>query len=242
MTTEGGARRAAGSRMMALTCRNVQHLQDAYLDGDLPASMSAEVDAHLLQCPECQRQYELLRACGNVIARDHSEPRPADDFAMRIMAALPKQAAATQPVVILTRRQRRRIILERIAAGAVPAIAAMVALFVLIYPATRPTEQHRVLGAAESRQAVDALGVRSLVDPALGTLNDTNRAAGNLGGLARMTLEQAREQIEAGARAAETPLPDGGALLMELLHPLMSVLQPPPGANPTESTDDDVRF
>lgn len=227
---------------MALTCRNVQHLQDAYLDGDLPASMSAEVDAHLLQCPECQRQYEVLRACGNVIARDHSEPRPADDFAMRVLAALPKAVATPQPSFILTRRQRRRMILERVTAGAIPAIAAMIALFVLIYPATRPTEQHRVLGDAESRQAVDALGVRSLVDPALGTLSDTNRAAGNIGGLARLTLEQAREQLEAGARAPEPPPLDSGALLMELLHPLMSVLQPPPDETPAARTDDDVRF
>jgi len=244
MILERGARRAAGNRIMALTCRNVQHLQDAYLDADLSASMIAEVDAHLLQCPECQRSMELMRACGNVVARDRSEPRLADDFAMRVLTALPKAAShsASQPMYILTRRQRRRLILERVAAGAIPAIAAAIVLFILILPASRPdVEVHRVLGASESRQPVDALGVRSLVDPTLATLSDTHRAAGNLGDLARLTLEQAREQLESAPPAAQTPPPESGALFMELLHPLMSVLQPPAGAEPAQS-DEIVRF
>lgn len=229
---------------MALTCRNVQHLQDAYLDADLPPSMTAEVDAHLLQCPECQRQMELLRVCGNVVARDRSEPEPAPDFAMRVLAALPKQAPAVQPTFILTRRQRRRILIERITAGALPAIAATIALFVLILPATRPdSDTHRVLGESEQRQPVDALGVRSLIDPTLSTINDTNRAAGNLGGLARMTLDQARAQLEVRPPAvAPPPQAESGALMMELLHPLLSVLQPQPADVTDETPDDVVRF
>src|SRR5262249_13912268 len=121
----------------ALTCRNIQHLHDAYLDADLPASMMAEVDAHLLQCPECQQQMELMRACGNVIARDRSEPLPATDFASRVMASLPARQSAGGTALILTRRQRRRIVLERVVAGLIPAMAAMIALTVLILPATQ---------------------------------------------------------------------------------------------------------
>jgi len=47
---------------MSLTCRNVRQLHDAWLDGELSANMNAEVHAHLLQCPECQQQVEMIRA------------------------------------------------------------------------------------------------------------------------------------------------------------------------------------
>lgn len=59
---------------MVMTCRHVQQLRDSYLDGELSSSLMAEVHAHLLQCPECQRQVEMIRIAGHVIAGDRSEP------------------------------------------------------------------------------------------------------------------------------------------------------------------------
>jgi anti-sigma factor RsiW len=73
-----------------MTCRHVQHLQDRFLDGDLPASMVAEVHAHLLQCPACQHQMEICRASTDVIAKDDAHFELDSGFAMRVVAALPK--------------------------------------------------------------------------------------------------------------------------------------------------------
>jgi len=234
---------------VALTCRNIEHLRDAYLDGDLPASLMAEVDAHLLQCPECQRQLELLRVCGNVIARDFSEPPASPGLASRVLDSLPRRpAAAPGSTVLLTRRQRRRIVLERVAASAVPAIAAMIAVAVLAWPgdspprATQPDPIRVVAGDLQSAP-VDVLGVRALVDPTLSTISNTGRVAENLQEVYRLTLHDARQQFTGPPATAARPSNFSGALMMELLHPLLSIMPPSDENAPTsEPAGDIVRF
>lgn len=234
---------------MALTCRNIEHLRDAYLDSDLPGSLMAEVDAHLLQCPECQRQLELLRVCGNVIARDHSEPPASPDLATRVLSALPRRpAAAPGNTVLLTRRQRRRIVLERVAASAIPAIAALIAVAVLAWPGkssprATPREPVRLIAGELQSAPVDVLGVRALLNPTLSTLSNTGRVAENLQEVYRLTLNDARQQFAAPPATAARPSNFSGALMMEMLHPLLSVMPPSDEGAPTsEPADDIVRF
>jgi len=239
---------------VALTCRNFQHLHDAYLDADLPASMMAEVDAHLLQCPECQRQIDMVRACGNVILRDQSEPRAADDFAARVLMAMPRRdAAPSGSVVVLTRRQRRRIVLERIAAGFLPAAAAIVAFSILILPPVQPgttgpdRRAGRVLGQSASRDMISptlALGVQDLVNPTLSSIDGASRAVGDLRDFAGLTLRDAREQLEASNGPSSTVNDDGmsGAFLMQMLHPLLNVVSPVPTDTAPAKPDDVIRF
>lgn len=121
---------------MAVTCRHVRQLHDAYLDGDLSASMNAEVHAHLLQCPACQQQVETVRACGDVIANDRSEPRLSGDFATRVLAELPA-APVLRLAPVETRRTRRMRLLRGVMAGAMPAIAASLVFAVLLGPQIR---------------------------------------------------------------------------------------------------------
>ncbi len=216
--------------------------------------MIAEVDAHLLQCPECQRQIDMVRVCGNVISRDQSEPRAADDFAARVLSALPRQrAAAPAPVVLLTRRQSRRVVLERVAAGFIPAMAAMIGLSLLVFPAatdhsTSPDRQvGRVLGESATRTAVSptlALGVQDIVSPTLSSIDNASRAVGDLQDFAGLTLRDAREQLAASANPPAAPAEDAfsGAFLMQMLHPLLGVVSPVPTEPAPAQTDDVVRF
>src|SRR6185436_13710965 len=81
---------------MLMTCRNVRQLHDAFVDGELSASLTAEVHAHLLQCPECQHEIEMLRAATDVITQDHSEPIMDSGFASRVIAQMPR------PVTVIT--------------------------------------------------------------------------------------------------------------------------------------------
>lgn len=232
---------------MSVTCRNVEHLYDGYIDGELSAALTAEVQAHLLQCPECQRKVEFLRAAGNVIATDRTEPSLSQDFARDVLAALPQAAPAAPVSLFLTRRQRRQRWVTRAVAGFWPAVAAMLAVAALILPPSRPTAvsgQRLVAGRSEHRP-VDTLGVRSLVAPTLTTLTNTGRMASNLQGLYEITLNEARTNWPAAVAIPNPPPSSAGekGVFMELLHPFVDMLTPTPQpqSKPTESADV-VRF
>ncbi len=232
-----------GEPIVAVTCRNVRHLHDAYLDGELSASMAAEVQAHLLQCPECQRQMELLRACGEVIARDQGEPAPPADLTSRVMTDFVRMAPISLGP-ILTRRQRRERLVRRFAAGFLPAAAAMLAVSVLVLPpsgrrAVSPDAPRVVAGQAQYRP-VEVLGVRDAVVPTLHSLARGGQAADELRGV----YEIAVGQVAAPASAQATPRPPApfsGAFLMELLHPFTNMMTPPPATTGPDAPDV-VRF
>jgi hypothetical protein len=235
---------------MAVTCRQVRHLHDAFIDGELSASMTAEVQAHLLQCPECQTQVEWVRTCGQVIAADRGEPRVPADFADRVLNALPAQPSLrfTDGFTIMTRRERRMRLLRRFAGGFVPAAAAVFAVCVAIWPPPENRQDLRGprLVAGEAQYApVDAFGFREVIDPTISTLSDTSRVAGRLQDLYQIGMEDARARW--GALPPEDaplmPTPSG-AFLMELLHPFTDILQPvaPPQATRADESDNIVRF
>lgn len=223
---------------MPLTCRSVQHLYDAYLDGELSSSLLAEVEAHLLQCPECQRQVDLLRAAANVIATDAMPLGLPDGFSERILARLPTRAERTATPIFITRREARRRLVARVAAGALPAIAAMIAAAVLIWPTrNNSTSTGRVLGRTESGP-IDAFGVRSLVDPTLEGVANTGRVAGQFRSFYQMAVAAERGDKVAPADEA-TGTAAAPVLLMDLLHPFLSIAAPAAPAAPAEEV---VRF
>lgn len=230
---------------MALTCRNVQHLLDAYVDEELSAGMTAEVQAHLLQCPECQRQVELVRAVGSVIAVDRPEPSLPPGFATRVVSALPRGFEPAAPIpLILTRRQRRRQFFERFVSASAPAAAAIILVTALIWPgsqsAVAPGAGRVVLGEKDYAP-VDVLAVRSLVDPTMKTFANTSRAADHLQGLYRISVNDARAQ-SAGKPARDEGTSYSNALLMELLRPFSEMTAPLPPDDQRSTTDDVVRF
>ncbi len=216
-----------------MTCRHVQHLHDRFLDGDLPSSMTAEVHAHLLQCPACQHQMEISRASADVIAKDDGHYELDSGFAMRVVAALPKPAPAA--AVDSAHRHRRRRIWKIAGMAGLPAAAAVLFLSVVILPPTKTTP-HPTLVAGK---AVEAAGVKDLMNPTLGAVAGTRQAAQDLNRLVQISVRQAGEDMREGLERAK---PSGGdpSLIEVLLQPFNDVLLPSEPPKPSEP--DVVRF
>jgi anti-sigma factor RsiW len=112
-----------------MDCRHAQHLLDSYLDGKLPASLRAEIHAHRLTCPRCQRAMAIVEVAADVIATDRPEPDLSLNFTNRVMTAMRPQVPQTA---------RRVIRFRRVAAVLGPVSAA--AVWMIIASAIRPIE------------------------------------------------------------------------------------------------------
>ena len=70
-----------------MDCQNIKIKLDELLDGALPSGEAHEVRAHLKRCPDCRRDYNLLRlVAGSVAALPQYQP--GREFNDRIMVAL----------------------------------------------------------------------------------------------------------------------------------------------------------
>lgn len=228
---------------MGMSCRNVVQLRDRHLDGDLSPSLSAEVHAHLLQCPACQRQHELYRATGEVIARDRSEPRLTDDFTARLLAAIESSPRRRPmgPVRLQTRRALRERFWRLAFSVSVPAAAAMLFLGVMIWPTSEPVRNNGLV-AGVSIRATDVVGMNEVADPAVSAVAETVRAAGSITEVQRLLVDQARLGVEERSLVVEPEM----TLLRALLLPFSEVLDPSTqrenDKNTTPAADDVVRF
>ena len=119
-----------------ITCQHATNLFDRYLDGELPASLQAELHAHQLSCVDCQMELAILEACGDVVALDRrGEPALSASFTDRVLLA---NRAQTIP----KRRSWGRMFLV---ASAPLAAAASIALAVLLIPPTSPEVRRGVV-------------------------------------------------------------------------------------------------
>lgn len=221
---------------MLMTCRHCRDLRDAVLDGELSESQVAEVHAHLLQCPECQQHIELMRACGDVIRKDRAVPRLPVDFTDRLLARLPQHQIA------LSSRQHRWMRVRRwVEIGAIPAVAAGLALIVtlnshkpdVVSPSdvtvvlTEPVVSEPMgLVAGESELAEAVTEFRTWVSGAGVVKND-------LADYCTRKLEVARQGF------TEEPA-DQSTFVAELLHPLFDLINPP--VTLPAASDDIERF
>jgi anti-sigma factor RsiW len=178
---------------MVMTCRHVQELRDAYLDNELSASLAAEVHAHLLQCPACQRQVEMLRACGNVIANDHTGSELGSGFANRVVAAMP-DLLARKSSGLVTRRARRRRFWNVAVSASLPAAAAIIFFCVLVWPAGEFGSRETVVRG----RAVEAVGADKVVDSTIDALEDTREAARDVNRVLGISMAGAREEVKRG--------------------------------------------
>ncbi|MCG3138645.1 MAG: hypothetical protein HJJLKODD_02511 [Phycisphaerae bacterium] len=115
-----------------ISCEQTRNLLDGYLNDDLSASMTAELDAHLLDCPACRHQLSLMEACGNVVRLDMNEPAVSADFTDRLMAILENQPTERASGLQLSRRMK-------LAVGLVGVAAAAALTFVAIMPGSNET-------------------------------------------------------------------------------------------------------
>ncbi|MBX3396039.1 MAG: zf-HC2 domain-containing protein [Phycisphaerae bacterium] len=226
-----------------MTCRHVGQLRDRHLDGDLSPSLAAEVHAHLLQCPACQRQFELHRCVGEVITRDRSEPKLPVNFTSRVTAALSQLPRSSQtPIRLHTRRALRERFWRLTVSAAVPAAAAMLFLTLLIWP----TNERSIPGglvAGVSVRATEAVGVNDVADPALSAVNETVRAASSISRIQEIIVEQARQTGGESKHSAGAAKPEI-TLLNALLFPFNEAIEPatPHDADAAPKDDGVVRF
>lgn len=188
---------------MVMRCRHAQELRDAYLDGELSSSIAAEVHAHLLQCPECQRQYEMVRAAGNVIAKDAPPVQLADDFADRVLASLPNltQHAGTASNIVPRREQRRRA-WRKIGAAAFPAVAAVLFFSIIIWPTAEIGNRRTAVRGAS---AVQGIGVDDVVNSTLHAFDDTRSAAESMGQILTISMDEAHKTMQQDIEKANRP-------------------------------------
>ena len=72
---------------LRVTCFEVQHRLQVYLDGELPVPQHRAVTAHLGACPPCQRAHTFQIQLRSVVATKAFDPMP-DDVRARITRAL----------------------------------------------------------------------------------------------------------------------------------------------------------
>jgi hypothetical protein len=60
-------------------CKKIEKDLTAYLDGELAEKKSLAVSGHLEACPECRREFHLLRET-MTLAREWNDIRPSADF------------------------------------------------------------------------------------------------------------------------------------------------------------------
>ncbi len=206
---------------MSMTCRNVLQLRDVYLDGELSPSLTAELHAHLLQCPECQQQIEMLRACGDVIAKGDPNPVLPSGFASRVVASLARDGSAPLSAGLPTRRDRRQRYWRLAVSSFLPAAAAVLFLSVLIWPSEEPAGPRTlVLGVQKPADLVD-----ENIHPALSAVSQVKADAAILGEIVGLSVHEVRRDM-AASRQPETPLSAFWEVFFEL--PSRELLAPPP--------------
>ena len=214
---------------MAVTCRNIRELHDAFIDGELSPSMTAEVHAHLLQCPECQQQIQMLRAVGDVIGQDnHASPGLPKEFASRVVGAIPP-GAVVGPNLTMALRHRR--LSWRGWASMGLSAAALLFLSIAFWPKEEASHPTMVAGMSV---------VKSVVDPTVNAVKDTQKAASSIKGLLELSVDQARQDVQTGMQKARQA--GDVSITRILLQPFDELLTPtgPSKASPEDS--EKVRF
>jgi len=220
---ESGPWPRMGVCSVLMTCRHVAQLRDVYLDGELSSGLTAELHAHLLQCPECQQQFEMYRACSEVVEKDDSPVQLDAGFASRVVAALPRTHPLAEKSTLSTRRDRRRRFWQLVASTGAPAAAAVLFFAVVIWPSGAPEEPNgRVAGAT----AIDATAVKTVVNPALDAFQKTGCAVDSFSKISKLVADGARKGV---VESAENPVaePDAESALLDVfLAPFRDVLHP----------------
>ncbi len=163
----------------------------------------------------------MLRACGDVIAKDTSEPMLSSDFASRITAALPSVATMEPAGTFLqTRRDLRKRFWRRALGGIAPAAAAVLFFGVLVFP----TDPNTTRVAGESYEAT----VKKAITPTLDAVSETTRAARTLNRLLEIPVDAVAVNNHAEQPTAADQAPKANPGLMEIfLSPFEDMLKSP---------------
>jgi hypothetical protein len=219
---------------MVMTCRHVQELRDAYLDAELSSSLMAEVHAHLLQCPECQQQVEMIRVAGHVIASDQSGPSLKADFASRVVASLPSVGFG-KPAGLMTRRVRRRHLWGRVLSSGLPAAAAVLFFCVLVWPTTERNSRPTLVKG----KVMEVFPAKSVVEPTRDAIEAIKQPLDSVNRAWQMGIDEAHRNVNQGLGELKTPK----VSLMDIfLEPFNGLLDPGPRTPAETDKDEIVRF
>jgi anti-sigma factor RsiW len=135
-------------------CADVLERLDAWIDGDLDDAEAAAVKAHVDQCESCQAEQQLAET---VVAELRALPE--FDVPERVLQTVRKKTLSTFA-------ERLRAFFDDLVSRPVPAlavVAAVVLVFLVLSPWSRPTEpeytdQEVARAAAETRLALAYVG------------------------------------------------------------------------------------
>ena len=201
-----------------LDCQDIEHLLDGYLDGELPASLQAEVHAHLVNCLLCRQRIGLLQAVADVVQNGGEHPSPSTDFTDRVVAAVRARRSAERS----TGRSRRIVL----AASGITAIAAAL---VLVATLAMP-DGHRTAVAGRSerdpsfREALAQAGQQTRQ-----TIAGLRGSVESLGQIGQQALEQANTAFPTDLTAVKHQPPETVStellFMGQLLLPLSELLE-----------------
>jgi len=200
-----------------LTCQDIEHLLDAYLDGELPASLQSEVHAHLLECLLCRQRVGLLQAVADVVRNGDDHPSPSPDFTDRVLATMKQRSPTPRP----TRPTRTILILGS------TVTAAAAALLLIVTLAMPAKHESMVLGKQQTGPGLpEALAqagehTRQTIQGVRGTVQ-------TLGQLGKQAIEQANVAVLTDLTEPQhqpaTTVPTNLLFMGQLLIPLSEIL------------------
>ena len=178
-----------------MRCEQARQLFDAYLDGELPPALVAELGAHRVQCAECRRTFALLEVSGHIIASDRDPVGLREDFAERLLGCLEMQKARWPYRV-------RRLLYF---AGPLAAAAVIALAFVGVFDRAHDTKVAGDRSAIEvptPLRSADSILVPELADEGVPTANDDADRA--LQEWVDRTQENLSAKLESGEKLRES--------------------------------------
>ena len=163
-------------------CAELAESRSAYVDGALDDAGREKLLAHLVECAECRREVDELRAVRDLLGRTRSHPAPAtDDLSARLVSIA--GMAATEPLYTRPFRRpaaagmlglpsRRRARRTRTAAAAAAAVGTFTVVGMIGYVAA-PSGQLAVVRDPVGRAQVafsSSLGQFPLASDSLGAV------------------------------------------------------------------------
>ncbi len=81
-----------------MTCKEIEILLPALLEGELSADESKRVRDHLMRCPSCSKALEDLKASGEMV-RNLEEVEPPSWLKTRVMARVREEAGQKESIL-----------------------------------------------------------------------------------------------------------------------------------------------
>ena len=219
-----------------LNCEDIEHVLDAYLDGELPTSVQAEVHAHLLECVLCRQKVGMLNAVADVVGDSRAEPRPSADFTDRVVTAMRERRVARPK-----RMHMRRVI---VAFTATAAAASILLAFALTRPGVIARVEPTVAGAKEEGLPTAVATAGEQTRAAIRGLHESVKTFGLFGreALQKANVAILRDMTGVNEEATDGELPFMGPLLapFKTLLDLDEPLSLP--RETTEPVDDDLEM